>query len=70
MLHLQAEYLRSVFDQYGSVSFVKYLREKGKLHPSLVRHGAPPCFETLHHTIGGPCKRSGAGLVASVMAFI
>ncbi len=27
--HLQAEFLRSVFDQYGSVSFVKYLQDKG-----------------------------------------
>lgn len=26
----QAEFLRSVFEQFGSVQFVKYLREKGQ----------------------------------------
>ena len=28
-LCLQAEFLRSVFEQFGNVQFVKYLREKG-----------------------------------------
>jgi hypothetical protein len=28
---LQSEYLRNVFEQYGTVSFVKYLRDKGKV---------------------------------------
>lgn len=27
---LQAEFLRSVFEQFGNVQFVKYLREKGE----------------------------------------
>ena len=28
---VQSDFLRSVFEQYGLVSFVKYLRDKGKL---------------------------------------
>ena len=31
-LCLQSEFLRSVFEQYGQVSFVKYLRDKGEHH--------------------------------------
>lgn len=32
--HMQADFLRSVFEQYGVVSFVKYLREKGECRPA------------------------------------
>ena len=53
--HLQAEFLRTVFEQYGQVAFVKYLREKGEGGPGLQPGGrpGPPAPLAAHHPLTG-----------------
>lgn len=59
---LQAEFLRSVFDQYGSVQFVKYLREKGGCAcPRAAPRACQPPGRR-HRGPRGPSSRSGGGL--------